>query len=415
MEGSQSSQSVSKRERLAAEWVHMFQLRKAELGRDEAFASLQRMAYPWSLSTLYRHEKSIATTGYALDQVGHLGPSFLLGEEELQIVADWVRSCNDSNDPLCLDQVRNFVEDTFGVIISRPTACRTMERCGMSIKTCMTKTSGFILAVALLKEMYWGFIRDLRARKLFVVEPFLIRSLDTTYTSQPKRAQTTYSEKGGGKQRSNKKVQNYTDGIVTMVSGDGFNHTPCLCFTFNPTMAPTQKDTARGRAIRSCYIAALRQYGISENRIIYTKSTKYYVGEKPEMYEEFLTRYEGRKLPKQSLILHDGGRAFQRGSEHIFKPLGFDNHVTYPAAVHQFLSPNDNKLHGCKATWHKEFYSLASTCAYGNDGATFKDSFSTTLRLMQLLDIETLANSQQYFRNNLFNVMESDLDDIIKD
>jgi len=77
--------------------------------------------------------------------------------------------------------------------------------------------------------------------------------------------------------------------------------------------------------------------------------------------------------------------------------LGFEEHVTYPADVHQYLSPNDNKLHGCKAKWYQGYYEEEGEVEH-------------SLRLMKLLDEETVANSKRYFDNNLIKVKKSDLD-----
>ena len=68
-----------------------------------------------------------------------------------------------------------------------------------------------------------------------------IRSIDVTYTKKPTVETFTYSLSGMGKQKSAKRVKLYTDAVVTMVSADGKNHTPCALYTHNPKMAPTQK------------------------------------------------------------------------------------------------------------------------------------------------------------------------------
>ena len=78
------------------------------------------------------------------------------------------------------------------------------------------------------------------------------------------------------------------------------------------------------------------------------------------------------------------------------------NHVTYE--VHQFLSPNDNKLHGCKQKWYAEYPQLLG-----------EDSVCLPLRLMQLLDEETELHSKKYFHNNLLGVKRSDLDRMLKE
>jgi hypothetical protein len=100
------------------------------------------------------------------------------------------------------------------------------------------------------------------------------------------------------------------------------------------------------------------------------------------------------------LFLHDGGKAFKRQKTSIFDNLGFKNHVTYPTDVHQYLSPNDNKLHGCKSSWEKEYYN-------------FPSGVSSSFRLMNLIDLDAVKNSKTYFRRNLFNVKKSDFDKVI--
>jgi hypothetical protein len=81
----------------------------------------------------------------------------------------------------------------------------------------------------------------------------------------------------------------------------------------------------------------------------------------------------------------------------MFDNLGFKNHVAYPTDVHQFLSPNDNKLHGCKSIRYEEYYK-------------FDNAVSSSLRLVNLIDLYTVKNSKSYFGKNLINVKKSNLD-----
>lgn len=182
-----------------------------------------------------------------------------------------------------------------------------------------------------------------------------------------------------------------------MISGDGTNRTPCLMFTHDPKFAPIKNPTERRKRIREELETALQQYNIKNDRIIYQKSNKHYFAESPDVYEHFLNHYN---IPKNTLILHDNGNAYKRAKVSIFDSNGFKNHVVYPTDVHQYLSPNDNKLHGCKSIWSQEYYK-------------FENEVSSSIRLMQLIDLETVKNSKRYFQNNLFNVKRSDLDEII--
>ena len=129
----------------------------------------------------------------------------------------------------------------------------------------------------------------------------------------------------------------------------------------------------------------------------YLKSAKHFRAECPEIYKHFLGYYD---IPRDTLILHDGGRAYKVGSKSIFEELGFTNDETYPSEVHQYLSPNDNSLHGCKSKWAEEYYD-------------FDDTVSGPLRLMQLLDADTEKNSKMYFRRNMFAVTKAYLDSFI--
>lgn len=388
--------------------------RDAGMSREKAFTALKRIGYSYSLKTLYRHLKRFKETQSALPnrEERRLPPQnkSLLSDNDKEVLNDFVLSMNEQNKPICLDDIRNFILAKFGLDVTRASACRYLQELGMSNKTCMTKTAGHKDSLEVLVDMYWKFILMMRAspRHAFVLDPALIRSIDCTYTSKPKRTVTTYSKRGGGKQRSAKKVVSYTDGIITMCSADGVNSTPCWVFTHNPRFNPHQANTVRGKAILEDVESKCALYGIHRSRIIYLPGVgKYYVGEKPEMYERFLEHYasldRGRTLPRSSLILHDGGNAFKRGGQSIFPMLGFHNHETYPALVHQFLSPNDNKLHGVKATWAKGYYKF-------EEG----DSISPTLYLMQLLDKAT-PNCKQYFDDNLLKVKLSEVEHIIKD
>jgi hypothetical protein len=250
---------------------------------------------------------------------------------------------------------------------------------------------------AALHELYWTFILEMRASYKFCIHPSLICSIDIVTTKTPRGRPTTYSSRGGPKQKAIKGSGRITNSIVTNIWADGIDHTPCLLYTSDSRMAPTQCNTTRGKGLRATFVALLEEFGIDEHRINYLKSTKGYRHESYEIYEHFLRSYD---LPSTSLILHDGGGAFKKSGTSVFEAEGLPNHVKYPSKVHQYLSPNDNNLHGCKATWLPDYYKFA-------------DDVSASLRLMQLIDQDTVENSKYYFERNLLLVRRSDLGAII--
>ena len=184
-----------------------------------------------------------------------------------------------------------------------------MKKLRFTQRACSTKSSGFKTPNSSLKEMYWSFVRQLKAERALSIHPSMIHSIDVTHTRRSPSKVTTFAKLGGGKQRAAGKTYLYTDSIVTCISADGVNHTPCLLFTFNPRMAPTQKNTVRGRGIRKAFQEALAP--ITEDRIYYVKSKKNYRGEDYVMYQTFLQRYmESGAIQSDHLILHDGGKAY---------------------------------------------------------------------------------------------------------
>jgi len=69
-----------------------------------------------------------------------------------------------------------------------------------------------------------------------------------------------------------------------------------------------------------------------------------------------------------------GGASFKKKSESIFDDFPFRKAEVYPAPVHQYLSPNDNRLHGvAKARWRAKV-------------TNWKDDVRNTLLLMKELD-----------------------------
>ena len=83
-------------------------------------------------------------------------------------------------------------------------------------------------------------------------------------------------------------------------------------------------------------------------------------------------------------VFTDNGDEFANMDERF----GFARHIVYEPCVHEWLSPNDNRLHGVKLAWRKDL------------NVNFEDDVDTCLNLMNRLDnvSEKLING--YFRRN---------------
>ena len=372
-------------------------MRAEGMTRALAFASLKRMGYKRRIKTLDKHARRIEATGQALLGTENVRGMAALNELEMRFLKQWVLMKNADNEDFDLREVQRTIKRLFNKDVCISTCSNNLRRLGMSQKTCQSKTPGCKKLNAELVDEYWDFICKLKKEKLLNVHPSKIRSIDVTYSRKPVTAIKTFSGRGSGKQKSVKKVKLFTDAIVTMISADGKNHTKSHLYTHNPRMAPTQRNTDRGRVIRAEFDEALKRYDVEEDRVHFVKSKRNYRGECAEMYEDFLSRH---KVEPDTLILHDRGNAFKRQKVSIFETMGFTNHEEYPSDVHQYLSPNDNKLHGCKAAWYREYYK-------------FENDVSAPLRLMQLIDLDTVKNSKRYFDTNIIRVKKSQIDHIV--
>jgi transposase len=372
--------------------------RRRGMKPGDSFLFLQQSGYKKTNRTLLNQIKKLNTTDDEEHARQKVGPKYSLTMEQMDEVQNFILVQNENHVPLQRKDVRKYIHDRFDIMITEQTVGNILARLGLTIKACQTKTSGFKLSNPELKVLFWNFIVAMKGSDTFSIALKEICSIDITHTTRPAGNVTTFSPKGGGKQKNGAKVVLYTNSIVTLIWADGVDRTPCILYTHDPRFNPDRPINTELRIVqKEAYNAAFDKYGISNDRVVYIESTKHYCGESSVLYEHFLDHY---KVEKNVLILHDGGNAFKRESTSIFEENGYKNHVTYPAAVHQYLSPNDNKLHGIKAAWKQNYYKM-------------DDSISPSLSLMQLIDLDSKKNSYTYFQNNLLDVTKGDLDYII--
>jgi len=117
-------------------------------------------------------------------------------------------------------------------------------------------------------------------------------------------------------------------------------------------------------------------------RIVYVgidpNETRKYVDLSPELLRQFFQHYG---VSQGAVVLSDNGKSFFEQSESVLVNLGFQKHECYPAAVHHYLSPNDNRLHGtAKQAWRTE-------------GISSKDDVESCRNDLHRLDRDTCALS----------------------
>lgn len=144
---------------------------------------------------------------------------------------------------------------------------------------------------------------------------------------------------------------------------------------------------------------------MEENRLIYigrTKNeTRSYVAESADLVRRWVEHY--KIDTKNTIILSDEGRSFLENKKDIFEVLNFKAHYQYFPAVHAYLSPNDNRVHGeAKLPWrYREL--------------DYTDDVKTTVALLFHLDQCSSDHTRKYFeRNFLLRVVKPTLLDSLR-
>lgn len=198
----------------------------------------------------------------------------------------------------------------------------------------------------------------------------------------------------------------YTDAIVTLVWMDGYQRTPPILFSRNPAFQseddyvrrneknPRRKATAISQSQRK-KLERLRQslqrFDIEEGCVIYHTAAKHshFCREDEWMLVRYFELVEDW-LPKDAIIFRDEGKAYDTCFSKIQASAGIDKVIVYPPAVHELLSPNDNKVHGiAKERWRRcDFYK--------------KDAVESSLSLLHFLRNVDGESISTFFTENFF-------------
>ena len=135
----------------------------------------------------------------------------------------------------------------------------------------------------------------------------------------------------------------------------------------------------------------LAKFHLNISQIVVLKSKRTMVRESDTLVEQFLMKYQEAS---GSTIFSDNGKAFVRAGEHVIERIPTIKAATYPAVIHQFLSPNDSHHHGrAKAKYR-------SMCS--EKGWISKDPVAADLFLLHCLTHDKSEDIQSDFRRNFF-------------
>lgn len=328
------------------------------------------------------------------------GPVSLLDAEQCEIAAGWVLSQNESNQVVSLASFSDFCSSAFGVDLGKTTVHDYLHNLGFSSHVSQVKTGGFTIDVETLSTMMLEWKRG-RAR----AGDFkgLVASVDFTFTGHRTDRRVSFAPVGGGQPKSRGAISRFTNCIVTVVWSDGENRTPPALFTFNGKFRRDRVGRAAWVAERDAFVATLARYGIEHRRVIYIGADKNesrtYASESTDLLRRFFELY---RLPEGVVAFSDNGSAFFPGGVSALKPHGFAKHVAYPAPVHQYLSPNDNRLHGtAKASWR-------------SSRVDFVDDVESSLLLLHYLDRDLKDHAAMWFQRNILSLTSKSARELIR-
>jgi transposase len=373
--------------------------------KSDFLAFLSAAGYDVPLRTLDEWVANVRSQGSATSLAKASGRPHALSETAVRLLVGFVLDRNESNVEVHLDTAQAFVRDRLGLDISLRSLSNYLHDAGFSSKVTQNKTAGFKLDVASLcgLALHW-----LRTTPLDVPRSRLC-SIDFAFSGHRKDLRSSWSPVGGAQPRSGTAVSTYTNCIITCVWADGRNRTPAMLFTYDQKFrrdrSPTEKRKAEVAYLDEC----LRCYEIDADRIVYVGKEKgenrTFVAESADLVRRFFETYG---VEKDCTVLSDNGNAFKDDGVDIFEALGFKQHRSYPAAVHQYLSPNDNRLHGAaKKAWTESMVDFSDdvlACCYLLNlldwcNKDVRKWFSTNLQLKEeeptLERIEALIKSER--------------------
>jgi hypothetical protein len=358
------------------------------VSKTDFLANLASRGYVVNKRTFDRWLARVREEGSAVSTSKDSGRPAAVSDEQMRIFVGWILAQNERNVDVHLEDAVNFINDSFGVNVVKATALKYLNQGGFASHAVVAKAGGFKLDANALCEVAREWLERMRNTKFFDIELSDLGSFDFTYTSQRKTRRTSYSAVGGRQPKSSTSISRFTNCIATCVWGDGKLWTPCVLYTHNPKFRLDRNSTKKRDTEEEHLRALLKKYKIDYDRINYmgdgskkgSKAT--YVAESSGLVDTFFEKYD---FGEGHHIMSDNGSAVAGG----FERYSFDRSEFYPASVHQFLSVNDNKLHGeAKSKWRGKI-------------RDFSDDVEATLCLMDELDCVDPQHIKDWFSDNL--------------
>jgi transposase len=349
----------------------------------------------------YRWVARVDSDNTAISNEKLSGNEKVLDRENRDVTSGWVLEQLEIGEEVHLKTYCDFVFDKFGINISLMTAGNYLKEDGFTPRTLQKKSASFIIDHEQLRLDLWNWVKSRQLKMNNIIRTKLC-SIDFTFTGHRTERRKGFGIKGGSQPMESSKISKYTNCIITCIWADGKNRTPPMLFTLNPKFCRDRKPTQLRDEQRDHLIQCLSHYAIHMDRVVYVGKdkgeTEQYTKESPKLLRLFFEHYD---VPDDATILSDNGNAFYEDGVSVLEQVGFKNHDTYPANVHQYLSMNDNRLHGTgKQEWR-------------NSGLDHSDDVKSCLALLSYLDQNIIKWGKYWFNRNVLELQESQVAELI--
>jgi hypothetical protein len=329
------------------------------------------------------------------------GAESILGRAQRNVASGWTLHENENGVEVTLKTYEAFALASFFVQLSPSTISNYLAEDGFVSRLVKKKGKTFVVDIEALRKELWGwvFIQDFRKR---IIKREKFASGDFMFTGHRTERRHSFAPRGGPQPMAPERISSFTNCIFTCVWANGKNITPPILFTYNSAFRQDRKETEKRSKKLSHLRKCMVKYGISGERIIYVgkgnNETRKYVKESPDLIRRFFDVYP---VSPDCTVYSDEGNSFYDDGDSVLLEVGFKKHVRYPAKVHQYLSVNDNPLHGTsKRRWR--------TC-----GVDFSDDVDSCLALLSFLDKDIIEHSKKWWDRNMIELTEEGAADLI--
>jgi transposase len=362
-------------------------LEKNGVSKNFYIKELSKYNYSIGRSTLNVWINNYNTTGHAVNETNNPRNAAKLSSEQTETLVGWVINQNKNYKDISLKDVVAFIFQTFMVEVTDRTALNYMNNNGLSIHRTQKKTDGFKVDPNQMVNLICTWLQEQNKSGFLKVDRAWLCSIDFTFTSHRNDVKKTFSPVGGAQPKSSSEIPTYTNCIITCLWANG-EQTRCMLFTHNPKFNLKPANTPKKQKDLTYLLKRLQFYSIAPERVVYlneensTSTSKFYCAESPELLSLFF-KYHGNVIGGNAIS--DNGNSFSEG----LQQFGFAKYQQYPAAVHQYLSPNDNRFHAeGKIPWRND------------KTINFKDDVDSSLALMWYFDKVPSKNIKGYFTKN---------------